>query len=135
MPLESGLLEASAELGVTPIGYSPLSLGLLSGKYDENTLPTGPRGILFKQILPGLSPLLGTLREVAEARETTMSAVAINWCMCQGALVIVGVRTPEQAADNLAALGWRLSGAEIDELTAVASRVPKKATQNIFQTA
>jgi len=50
-------------------------------------------------------------------------------------LVIVGVRTPEQAADNLAALGWRLSGAEIDELTAVASRVPKKATQNIFQTA
>ena len=39
-----------------------------------------------------------------------------------------------QAAENLAALEFRLSGAEVDELTAMAARVPKKATQNIFQT-
>ena len=39
LPLESGLFEACAELGVTPIGYSPLALGLLSDRYDENNLP------------------------------------------------------------------------------------------------
>lgn len=55
--------------------------------------------------------------------------------MSQGAVVIVGIRTPEQAADNLGALGWSLSAAEIDALTEEAKRVPRKATQNIFQTA
>lgn len=135
LPLESGLLEASSELGVTPIGYSPLALGLLSGKYDADSVPAGPRGVLFRQLAPGLAPLLDTLREVSRARGKSVSQVAINWVMCQGAVVIVGIRTPEQAADNLGALGWRLSKAEQDALTEEARRVPKKATQNIFQTA
>jgi pyridoxine 4-dehydrogenase len=134
LPIESGLIDACVELGITPIGYSPLCLGLLSGKYDSERLPDGPRGLLFKQILPGLKPLLGTLREVGAARKKSMAAVAINWCMCKGTVVIVGVKSPEQAAANLEALGWRLSSAEMAELDAASARVPKKATQNIFQT-
>jgi len=39
-----------------------------------------------------------------------------------------------QVADNLAALEFQLSVPEVDELTAMAARVPRKATQNIFQT-
>ncbi|EOD30450.1 hypothetical protein EMIHUDRAFT_78192, partial [Emiliania huxleyi CCMP1516] len=58
LPLESGLLEASSELGVTPIGYSPLALGLLSGKYDADSVPAGPPRVLFRQLAPGLAPLL-----------------------------------------------------------------------------
>eukprot|EP00316_Scyphosphaera_apsteinii_P015962 CAMPEP_0119345298 /NCGR_PEP_ID=MMETSP1333-20130426/107413_1 /TAXON_ID=418940 /ORGANISM="Scyphosphaera apsteinii, Strain RCC1455" /LENGTH=377 /DNA_ID=CAMNT_0007357761 /DNA_START=115 /DNA_END=1249 /DNA_ORIENTATION=+ len=129
-----GLFEACAELGVTPIGYSPLALGLLSGKYDEQNLPAGPRGLLFKQILPGLAPLLGVLNEVARARGKSVAAVALNWCMCKGALVIVGIKTPQQAAENLSALGWRLRDAEVEELERAARTVPRKATQNVFQT-
>ena len=158
LPLESGLFEACAELGVTPIGYSPLALGLLSDRYDENRLPKGPRGLLFKEILPGLQPLLGSLREIAAARGKSVSQVAINWCMCKGAVVIVGIKNaaqaatpnpnpdpnpnpnptfkppPVQAEENRGALGWELSGAEQLELEAAAAKVPKKATQNIFQT-
>ena len=58
----------------------------------------GPRGLLFKEILPGLQPLLGTLREVAARRGKTVPQVAINWCMCKGAVVIVGIKTAAQAA-------------------------------------
>ena len=54
--------------------------------------------------------------------------------MSKGCLVIAGVKTAAQVADNLGACGWRLSGAEIDELEAAAAKVPRKATQNIFQT-
>ena len=135
LPLDSGLLEECAELGITPIGYSPLALGVLSGKYggDDGVLPRGPRGLLFKQLLPSLRPLLGTLREVADARGVSMSAVAIAWAMSKGALVIVGMKTPEQVADNLAALTFELSGAEVDELER-AARSGRQATQNIFQT-
>ena len=133
LPIESGLLETSAELGVTPIGYSPLALGILSGKYDMNNLPEGPRGLIFKFLLPSLKPLLATQREIAEARGVSMSAVAINWALDKGCLTIVGMKSPEQVKDNLQALTFRLSGAEVDELEK-AAKGAKKATQNIFQT-
>ena len=68
LPLESGQIESCRELGVTPIGYSPLALGVLSGKYDEGTLSEGPRGLIFKALLPSCRPLLSTLREIAQAR-------------------------------------------------------------------
>ena len=135
LPIESGLIEECRELGVTPIGYSPLALGVLSGKYDAaaGRLPSGPRGLIFKQLLPSLQPLLGTLREIAKARDVSCAAVAINWAMSKGCLVIVGMKTPEQVADNMEALTFTLSGAEVDELER-AARGGKKATQNIFQT-
>jgi len=133
LPIESGLCEACDELGVQLIGYSPLGLGVLSGKYDEDRLPQGPRGLLFRQLLPSLKPLLGTLRAIAEARGVSSSAVAINWAMSKGALVIVGMKTPQQVRDNLQACGFRLSTAEIDELEFAAKKA-RKATQNIFQT-
>jgi len=37
--------------------------------------------------------------------------------------------------ENLGALGWRLSSAEIAELEAAAMAAPKKMVQNVFQTA
>jgi len=134
LPVESGLLETCAELGVTPIGYSPLGLGVLTGKYSLDRLPSGPRGLIFKALLPSCTPLLGTLQEVATSRRVSPSAVAIAWAMSKGALVIVGMRTPEQVVDNLDACSFRLSGAEVDELERAAAGA-KKATQNIFQTA
>ncbi len=133
LPMDSGLLDECRDLGVTPIGYSPLALGVLSGKYSKEKLPSGPRSILFKELLPSLAPLLGTLDEVATSRDVSMSAVAVNWAMSKGALVIVGMKTPEQVADNLMAATFKLSGAEVDELERAALSA-KPATQNIFQT-
>ena len=74
------------------------------------------------------------MREIAAARGKSVSQVAINWCMCKGAVVIVGIKNAAQAEENRGALGWELSGAEQLELEAAAAKVPKKATQNIFQT-
>ncbi|KAL5192576.1 Pyridoxal reductase, chloroplastic [Glycine soja] len=62
-------------LGIRMIAYSPLGLGMLTGKYSSSKLPSGPRALLFKQILPGLDPLLSSLREIANKRRKTMSQV------------------------------------------------------------
>jgi len=128
---------ACDDLGLTLIAYSPLALGLLSDKYTLNAssrMPGGPRGFLFRQILPGLDPLLYSLREVAAERKKTASQVAINWCMCKGAVAIPGAKNLDQAKDNLGALGWRLSAGEVAALEAAADRVPRTMQQNIFQT-
>ncbi|CAA6663330.1 unnamed protein product [Spirodela intermedia] len=110
-------------LGIRLISYSPLGLGMLSGKYTASKLPPGPRALLFRQILPGLDPLLSSLRRVADRRRKTVSQVAINWCICKGT-----------AEENLGALGWRLTPDEILELESAADDSPRQMIQNIFQT-
>ncbi|MBD0301514.1 MAG: aldo/keto reductase, partial [Tolypothrix sp. T3-bin4] len=123
------------ELGIKLIAYSPLALGLLTGKYSEQgPLPKGIRGLLFKQILPGMRSLLACLREVAQSRNKTMSQVAINWCICKGTIPIPGAKSVEQARENIGALGWQLDASEVVELDRVAANAGKKMVQNIFQT-
>ncbi|KAF6983772.1 hypothetical protein CFC21_001890 [Triticum aestivum] len=60
-------------LGVQLIAYSPLGLGMLTGKYDASNLPNGPRSVLFRQILPGLESLLSCLKSIADRKGKTMS--------------------------------------------------------------
>ncbi|KAK2390809.1 putative aldo-keto reductase [Trifolium repens] len=121
-------------LGIRVIAYSPLGLGMLTGKYSPTKLPTGPRGLLFKQILPGLEPLLSSLRDIANKRRKTVSQVAINWCICKGTIPIPGVKSITQAEENLGALGWRLSSDELLQLEYAAQQSPRRMIQNIFQT-
>ncbi|KAL3653687.1 Pyridoxine 4-dehydrogenase [Castilleja foliolosa] len=121
-------------LGIRVIAYSPLGLGMLTGKYSPTNLPSGPRGILFRQILPGLEPLLNSLRQIAQKRRKTISQVAINWCIGKGTIPIPGVKSIKQAEDNLDALGWQLNSDELLQLDYAALESPRKMVQNIFQT-
>ncbi|XP_020597181.1 pyridoxal reductase, chloroplastic [Phalaenopsis equestris] len=121
-------------LGIQLISYSPLGLGMLTGKYSASKLPSGPRAILFRRILPRLGPLLNSLRGIAQRRDKTISQVAINWCICKGTIPIPGVKSVRQAEENLGSLGWRLSSEEISELESAARDCPNKMIQNIFQT-
>lgn len=129
-----GIKEVCDNLGIKLIAYSPLALGLLTGKYNNSSLPKGIRGLLFKQLLPGISPVLNCLREIAQLRNKTMSQVAINWCICKGIIPIPGAKTIEQAEENISALGWQLESSEVAELDQAAASTNKKMIQNIFQT-
>ena len=60
--------------------------------------------------------------------------VAINWCICQGAIPVPGAKTLKQAEDNMGSLGWRLSGSEHAALEAAADAAPRGMVQNVFQT-
>lgn len=132
---ELGLKETCDELGIKIIAYSPLTLGLLTGKYQEGSvLPQGPRSLLFKQLLPKITPLLQCLNTIAASRYKTMSQVALNWCICKGTIPIPGAKTPQQALENLGALGWRLNDGEIRELDQIAVKLDQKMIQNVFQT-
>ena len=47
-PETNGTRETCDELGIRMIAYSPLALGLLTGKYDVNNPPPGLRGFAYK---------------------------------------------------------------------------------------
>eukprot|EP00873_Tetraselmis_striata_P044312 jgi/Tetstr1/464576/TSEL_009332.t1 len=133
----AGAAAACADLGLQMIAYSPLALGMLSSRYGESggkPLPPGPRGAVFRGIVPGLDPLYDTMEAICEERGKTMSQVAINWCMAKGAIPIPGAKNLAQAEANLGALGWALDDGEVAELEAAAARAPKQMVQNIFMT-
>ncbi len=129
-----GLKAVCDELSIQLIAYSPLALGLLTGKYSQKTdLPKGLRRFALGKMLPSIQPLLGSLKAVAQEKEKTMAQVAINWCMCKGALPIPGAKTLQQAQQNAGALGWQLNTGEIAELDAASAACDQQMVQNIFQ--
>ncbi len=147
LPLENGMVETAADLGVRLIAYSPLGLGILTGKYnlEKQQLPQGPRSVLFKELLPALKPVLDTMGAIAAERTrkgsskqpVTYSQVALNWCRAKGALPIVGIKTLAQAKEATGALDWKLSAAEMAALDQALRQMPKgkgQTVQNIFQT-
>lgn len=82
-PAQSAIKSVADNLGITLIAYSPLALGLLTGKYSDSNLPRGPRGSLFKQLLPGIAPVTSTLAAIASSRRKTMSQVGCVCCLIQ----------------------------------------------------
>jgi pyridoxine 4-dehydrogenase len=84
--------------------------------------------------LPGMQGLLGCLKELAALHDKTVAQVALNWCICKGTIPIPGAKTLAQAEQNLGALGWQLTAAEVTALDEAAAGVDRKMIQNIFQT-
>jgi pyridoxine 4-dehydrogenase len=118
------------------ISYSPLCLGLLTGKYtlDQLPRPGNPRRQLFRELLPGAQPLLQLLHVVARDYCKSPTQIALNWALCHDTVPIPGCRTVQQAEENLGATGWRLSPDVVDALDRAARAVKKPMIQNIFQT-
>lgn len=134
LPLDNGLYDSMIENGIQPISYSPLGLGLLTDKYTIDNAPDGVRGILFREYLPSIQPLLNELRSIAKYRKKTVSQVAINWNLSKGFLTLIGMRDSAQVTDNIKALGWTLTPAEIDVLDTASKANKKKLIQNPNQT-
>lgn len=132
-PLYNGLSTYCEEQNIQLIGYSALGLGLLSDKYTLDNLPKGPRSFLFKEFLPSIDPLLKVMREIAIKKNKKVSQVALNWSLQKGFLVLVGIRSIDQAKENINASGWKLSDAEVAELDRVSAAIPKQIIQNSFQ--
>mmetsp|Transcript_55492 Transcript_55492/g.166401 ORF Transcript_55492/g.166401 Transcript_55492/m.166401 type:complete len:410 (-) Transcript_55492:379-1608(-) len=130
------MVDACSAASCRLISYSPLCLGLLTGKYDADNLPRpgNPRRNLFRELLPSATPLLRTLGAVADEYGKSNSQVAINWALRKGTVPIPGARTLRQAEENLGSVGWELRPDAVEELDRAASLVEKPMIQNIFQT-
>jgi aryl-alcohol dehydrogenase-like predicted oxidoreductase len=121
----NGVLQTCRELGVTLIAYSPLEMGLLSGKYTPENPPPGVRGQRYSpQLLREIQPLVKVLAETgARHGGKTPAQVALNWLISKGTVPIPGAKNARQAADNAGALGWKLDEAEIQQLDELSERI------------
>jgi len=120
MPETSGLLRACSDLGVTPLAYSPLAMGRLTGKYGVANPPPGKRNFSAFPMAE-IEPVVAELRRIGAAHGGKSPAqVALNWVMCKGAVPIPGAKNAAQAEQNAGALGWTLVPDEVAALDRVA---------------
>jgi aryl-alcohol dehydrogenase-like predicted oxidoreductase len=134
------LQERSAEYEIVPSAidqglglliWSPLAGGLMSGKYRRGEdPPAGSRHASEWDEPPvydedKLFDTVDVLVEIAAARDVSPARVALAWLLGRPGIttVIVGARTDEQLADNLAAAELKLSDDEAARLEEV-SRPP-----------
>lgn len=126
---EYELVPAAIDQGLGILVWSPLAGGLLSGKYRrDREAPAGSRQLTDWNEPPvrdieALHDIVEALVDIGEERRASPATVAIAWLMERPAVtsVIVGARTDEQLADNLAAAELVLSAEErarLDELSA-----------------
>ena len=113
----NGLLDYCLENDITVIAYSPLAKGMVTGKYGPDNPPPGPRKRMYPpEKLQRAQPLIALLKETAAANGKTPAQVALNRTICKGTVPIPGAKNAKQAADNLGAMGWRLTSQEVTAL-------------------
>jgi aryl-alcohol dehydrogenase-like predicted oxidoreductase len=122
VPETNGVLEASQDLGVTLIAYSPIAQGLLTGKYG----PVGerPSGLVRRagrafgeRNLKKIEPVVNILREIGEAHGKEPAQVALNWLITQkNTFPIPGAKNEHQARQNAGALAWEMTSEEAEKL-------------------
>jgi aryl-alcohol dehydrogenase-like predicted oxidoreductase len=108
---EYELVPAAVDQGLGILVWSPLAGGLLSGKYRRGrTAPEGSRLLTDWDEPPvrdedGLYDIVDVLVEIAEARGVSAARIALAYTLGRPGVtsLVVGARTSEQLADNLAA--------------------------------
>lgn len=108
---EYELIPAALDHGLGTLVWSPLAGGLLSGKYRRDSgTPEGTRRFAGWDEPPihdeaKLYDTIETLIDIADDRETSPARIALAYLIGAAGVtsVIVGARTDDQLADNLAA--------------------------------
>ncbi len=131
---ESELLPLGVHECVGAIIWGPQASGYLTGKYrqaaTDQTTRLGTGGGLDSTDTEQARSVVALLAEIAgDHPGASLSQVALNWVARKPGVssILVGARTSEQLADNLAAAGWSLSDDEIrrlDDASAVPMRYP-----------
>jgi aryl-alcohol dehydrogenase-like predicted oxidoreductase len=122
---KNGLMDYCLQNGIKVIAYSPLAMGILSGKYTPENPPKGARASQYSPVfLTRIQPLIKLLKRFGQDHEgKTASQVALNWVICKGALPIPGAKNAKQASENSGATGWTLTNQEVEQLDEMSESV------------
>ncbi len=124
---KNGVMQYCKEQNIRVIAYSPLAMGILTGKYTPDNPPKGIRGNRYnRQKLHQIKPLLDLMVRIGQDRDgKSAGQVALNWVIQKNALPIPGAKNLTQLEKNLGALGWKLSEEEMALLDDMSERVLK----------
>ncbi|MFS0736677.1 aldo/keto reductase [Sphingomonas sp. 1P06PA] len=128
--VEREIMPAMQRYGLGLTVWSPLSFGLLSGKYDRAALEDPANRLATFRLLPvdtdkGMA-LVDLMRPLADARGLSVAQLAIAWLLSrpQVTSVLLGASKQHQLADNLGAADFVLDDEAIAALDAATGYAP-----------
>jgi methylglyoxal reductase len=128
--MEGGQLDYCRTNDVAVLAYSPLALGLLTGKVGpERVFPEGDlrrtRDRFGVDNRRRVKELLDSFAPIAEKHACTLGQLVIAWTTHQPGLThaLVGARTPEQAVENARGGAIELSGEDLATMMAAVKGV------------
>jgi aryl-alcohol dehydrogenase-like predicted oxidoreductase len=125
------LMPLAVEQGVGAVVWSPLGWGRLGGKLRRGQpLPKDSR--LQSQLVVDKGPpvpdehvfnIVDAIDAIAKETGKTNAQIALNWLLQRPSIstLIVGARNEEQLRQNLGAVGWKLTPAQIAKLDAASA--------------
>jgi aryl-alcohol dehydrogenase-like predicted oxidoreductase len=136
LPAVDLLLAYARDHDIGFLAYSPLSRGLLGNRLDRSRrFPPDDERHYLPRYQPGVFEYFAELNlrlgEWARDRGRTLAQLAIAWTLQHPAVVstLVGAKSPEQVNDLAGADEWRLSAAELAELSAIVETLPVGAKE------
>ena len=130
-PEHNGVLAVCEELGIGFVPWGPLGMGYLTGKLDARTR-LDPKTDLrsgFDRFSPenleANRPITDWLRRFAEAKSGTPAQIALAWLLAQKPWIvpIPGTRNPDHLDENLGAITFPLTSAELAEIESALSKL------------
>lgn len=143
--IEFGLLPFCQQQGIGVLCYSPLTIGLLTGKYaSADEVPPGKartrhfssRRPLTRHGEPGCEAetfqAIHGIRKIADNLGWTVTQLALAWLLRQDGVTVVinGMRRPEQARENALAAELQLSDEVVRQITALTDPIKEKLGPN-----
>ncbi len=122
------LMPLALDQGVGAVVWSPLGWGRLTGKIRRGQ-PRPKESRLNTQVVIDKGPpvadehlfkVVDALDAVAKETGKSIPQVALNWLLQRPSVstIIIGARNEQQLRDNLGAVGWNLTRAQVAQLDA-----------------
>lgn len=122
---EKDMVIISEQLQMTPFTWGSLGQGILTGKYDKNTVfdsnDRRSRDIYVnfhgEKLLKNLE-IVETMKEIAIKYNKPVAAVAIRYILdyIPESVVLCGVKRPSQIFSNVEGVNWKLDEVDIQKL-------------------
>lgn len=119
---ETDMLMIADQMKLTPLTWGSLGQGILTGKYDKNTVfdsnDRRSRDIYVnfhgKKLLKNLE-IVEVLKKIAKEHEKSVASVAIRFILdyLPESVVLCGAKRPSQIIGNAEGDGWSLNNDEI----------------------
>ncbi len=122
--IEHDVVPYCQQQGLAILAYSPLQLGLLTGKitpghaFAADDVRSTNR-FFQPENVRRVNGLLDKLRPLAKAKNVTLGQLVLRWTLAQPSIsaALVGARNPEQAGQNAKAIEVPLSLEEVEFIT------------------
>ncbi|WP_423823684.1 aldo/keto reductase [Salinisphaera sp. SPP-AMP-43] len=129
---EADLMPLGNDQGVGALVWSPLGWGRLTGKVRRDSpIPEGSRLHETAKFAPPVAEddlyrVVDALDDIAAETGKSVPQIALNWLIARPTVssVIIGARNEAQLHDNLGAVGWSLTPAQVARLDAASDTLP-----------